>query len=55
MSRSSIGGLMAGMALSAAAMTAFSMMSRQNKRKVRSLAMKSGRKLTDKAGELFGK
>ena len=55
MSRSSIGGLMAGMALSAAAMTAFSMMSRQNQRKVRSFAMRSGKMLSNKAHEMFGK
>ena len=55
MKGSAIGGVVTGLALSAVAMTAFSMMSRQNQRKVRSFAMRSGRKLTDKASELFGK
>ena len=55
MKGSAIGGIAAGLALGAAAVTAFNMMSRQNQRKVRSLAMKSGKKLTNKASELFGK
>lgn len=55
MKASAIGGVVTGLALSAAAYTAFNMMSRQNQRKVRAFAMRSGRKLTDKAGEMFGK
>lgn len=55
MKASSIGGIVAGMALGAAAVSAFGMMSRQNQRKLRSFAMRSGKKLTNKAGELFGK
>ncbi len=55
MRTSAIGGIAAGMALGAAAVTAFNMMSRQNQRKVRSLAMRSGKAITNKANELFGK
>ncbi len=55
MKGSAVGGMMTGLALGAAAVTAFSMMSRQNQRKVRAFAMRSGRMLTDKANELFGK
>ena len=50
-----VGGVMTGLALGAAAMTAFNMMSRQNQRKVRSFAMRSGKMLSNKASELFGK
>ena len=39
----------------AAAVTAFNMMSRQNQRKVRSFAMRSGKMLSNKAHEMFGK
>jgi hypothetical protein len=55
MKGSAIGGIAAGLALGAAAVTAFNMMSRQNQRKVRSFAMRSGRMLSSKANELFGK
>lgn len=55
MKGSAIGGVMTGLALGAAAYTAFNMMSRQNQRKVRAFAMRSGRKLTNKASEIFGK
>jgi len=55
MKGSAIGGVMTGLALGAAAYTAFNMMSRQNQRKVRTFAMRSGKMLTNKAHELFGK
>ncbi len=55
MKGSAIGGIVSGLALGAAAVTAFNMMSRQNQRKVRSFAMRSGRMLSNKANELFGK
>ena len=55
MKASAIGGIVTGLALGAAAVGAFGMMSRQNQRKVRSIAMRSGKKLADKAGELLGK
>ncbi len=51
----SFGGMMAGMALGAATVAAFNMMSRQNKRKLHRFAVVSGRKLSDKANDLFGK
>lgn len=55
MKTTAIGGVMTGLALGAAAVTAFSMMSRQNQRKVRSFAMRSGKMLSNKAHEMFGK
>ncbi len=55
MKGSAIGGVIGGLALGAAAVTAFNMMSRPNQRKVRSFAMRSGRVLSNKANELFGK
>jgi len=55
MKTAAIGGVMTGLALGAAAVTAFNMMSRQNQRKVRSFAMRSGKMLSSKAHEMFGK
>ena len=55
MKGSTIGGVVTGLALSAAAVGAYSMMNRQQQRKVRSFAMRSGKMLTNKANELFGK
>jgi len=55
MKGSTIGGVVTGLALGAAALTAFNMMSRQNQRKVRSFAMRSGRMISQKANELMGK
>ena len=55
MKASTIGSIMAGMAMGAAAVGAYSMMNRQTQNKVRSFAMRSGKMLTNKAGELLGK
>ena len=53
----SAGGQMfyAGLAIGAAAAGAYGMMSRQQQRKLRTMAMRSGKMLTNKASELFGK
>lgn len=55
MKASAIGGIVTGLAIGAAAAGAYGMMSRQQQRRLRSFAMRSGKKLSDKAGELFGK
>ncbi len=55
MKRSSIGGMAAGMALGLAAMTAYGMMSRASRRRLRAFAMRSGRKLAEAADGLFGR
>ena len=55
MKASAIGGVMTGLALGAAAVTAYGMMNSRSQRKVRSLAMRSGKMLSSKANELFGK
>ena len=52
---SAIGGIVTGMALGAAAVTAYGMMDGRSRRKLRSFAMRSGKMLSSKAGELFGK
>jgi ribosomal protein S1 len=55
MKGSAIGGVLGGVTLGVAAVTAFNMMSRANQRKVRSFATRSGRVLSSKVNELFGK
>ncbi|MBQ2957786.1 MAG: hypothetical protein IJE08_15165 [Clostridia bacterium] len=55
MKASAIGGIVTGLAIGAAAAGAYGMMSRQQQRKLRTMAMRSGKMLTNKASELFGK
>ena len=55
MKTTAIGGVVTGLALGTAVVTAFNMMSRQNQRKVRSIAMRSGKLISNKAHELFSK
>ncbi|NLG24550.1 MAG: hypothetical protein GX558_04290 [Clostridiales bacterium] len=48
-------GLLAGVALGAAAAAAYSMMSGQDKARLRKFAQDSGHKLAEKTGEIMGK
>ena len=55
MKYSSIGALAAGMALGAGAVRAYGMMSRSTRRRLRGLAMRTGRALWEKTEELLGR
>ncbi len=55
MKGSTITGLVTGMAIGAAALGAYGMMSRSDRNKMRSIVMRTGQRMTDKANEFMGK
>ena len=55
MKGSTITGIVTGMVIGAAALGTYSMMSRSDQRKLRSVAMRTGRNLTEKVSEFMGK